>query len=148
MAGYWNRPDATAAAFTDDGWFRSGDVGVRDDEGYITIVDRLKDMIISGGENIYPAEVEAVILSMPGVVACGVFGVPDDKWGEVGCAAITLADGATLTYEQLAAFLGERLARYKIPKSMVLLEEIPRNATGKIRKDRLRSMFSGAPVHA
>ena len=148
MAGYWNRPDATAAAFTDDGWFRSGDVGVRDDEGYITIVDRLKDMIISGGENIYPAEVEAVILSMPGVVACGVFGVPDDKWGEVGCAAITLDDGATLTYEQLAAFLGERLARYKIPKSMVLLEEIPRNATGKIRKDRLRSMFSGAPVHA
>ncbi|MEP9394870.1 long-chain fatty acid--CoA ligase [Gordonia sp. VNK1] len=146
MAGYWNRPDATAAAFTEDGWFRSGDVGIRDDEGFITIVDRLKDMIISGGENIYPAEIEAVILSMPGVAACGVFGVPHERWGEVGCAAITLEDGYTLTYEQLEAYLIERLARYKIPKSMVLLDEIPRNATGKIRKDRLRARYASPDV--
>ncbi|MFW0794403.1 long-chain fatty acid--CoA ligase [Gordonia sp. CPCC 205515] len=142
MREYWNREDATAAAFVDGGWFRSGDVGVRDDEGYITIVDRLKDMIISGGENIYPAEIEAAILEYPGVVGCGVFGVPNDKWGEVGCAAITLAPDSTLTYDDLESFLNGRLARFKIPKSMVLLEEIPRNATGKIRKDRLRDMYS------
>ncbi|MGV9709499.1 acyl-CoA synthetase [Gordonia sp. NPDC003424] len=142
MREYWGRADATAASFTDDGWFRSGDVGVRDDEGFVTIVDRLKDMIISGGENIYPAEIEAAILEYPGVIGCGVFGVPHEKWGEVGCAAITLDDGAALTYEELEAFLTERLARYKIPKSMVVLDEIPRNATGKIRKDRLRATYA------
>ncbi|WP_435944470.1 acyl-CoA synthetase [Gordonia rhizosphera] len=142
MREYWGRPDATDAAFTADGWFRSGDVGVRDDEGYITIVDRLKDMIISGGENIYPAEIEAVILGMPGVVGCGVFGVMHEKWGEVGCAAITLERGAELTFAELEAYLGERLAKYKIPKSMVLLDDIPRNATGKIRKDRLREIYA------
>ncbi|NMO00938.1 long-chain fatty acid--CoA ligase [Gordonia sp. TBRC 11910] len=142
MREYWNRPADTAASFTDDGWFRSGDVGVRDDEGFITVVDRLKDMIISGGENIYPAEIEAVVLSMPGVVECGVFGIPDEKWGEVGCAAVSLAPGATLTFADLVSYLSDRLARYKIPKSMVVLAEIPRNATGKIRKDRLRSIYA------
>ncbi|MFW0782946.1 long-chain fatty acid--CoA ligase [Gordonia sp. CPCC 206044] len=144
MREYWNRPDATDDAFTGDGWFRSGDVGVRDDEGHVTIVDRLKDMIISGGENIYPAEIEAAILGIPGVVGCGVFGVADRKWGEVGCAAITLEDGVDLTYVDLEAHLVGRLARYKIPKSLVVLDAIPRNATGKIRKDRLRAMFSNA----
>ena len=140
MREYWNRPDATEATFVDDRWFRSGDVGVRDDEGYVRIVDRLKDMIISGGENIYPAEIEAVILSCPGVVGCGVFGIPDEKWGEVGCAAVTLAEGSSVTADDIAAWAGERLARYKIPRSFVVLDEIPRNATGKIRKDRLRAM--------
>ena len=142
MREYWNRPDATEAAFTEDGWFRSGDVGVRDEEGYIKIVDRLKDMIISGGENIYPAEIEAVILEMPGVVGCGVFGVPDEKWGEIGRAAVTLAPGHTLTYEELVQFLNTRLARYKIPKSLVMLDEMPRTATGKMPQGRLRADYA------
>lgn len=142
MREYWNRPDATDASFTEGDWFRSGDVGVRDDDGYVAIVDRLKDMIISGGENIYPAEIEAVILSYPGVEGCGVFGIPDDKWGEVGCAAVTLEEGAALTVEELQTYLADRLARYKIPKSLILVDEIPRNATGKIRKDRLRAMYA------
>ncbi|MEE2034881.1 acyl-CoA synthetase [Rhodococcus chondri] len=142
MTGYWNKPDATASAFTDGDWFRSGDVGVPDDDGFVTIVDRLKDMIISGGENIYPAEVEAAILDLPGVVGCAVFGVPDEKWGEVGRAAVTLAEGATLTDAEFFSHLTGRLAKYKIPASLIVLDEIPRNATGKIRKDKLRAMFS------
>ncbi|MFI5720548.1 long-chain fatty acid--CoA ligase [Nocardia sp. NPDC051750] len=143
MREYWNNPDATAAAFTGDGWFRSGDIGVADDEGFVRIVDRLKDMIISGGENIYPAEVEAAILEMPGVESCAVFAVPDEKWGEVGRAAVTLADdGTAVSFDRLVEFLAPRLARYKIPKSMVVLDEIPRNATGKIRKDELRRRFA------
>ncbi|WP_280401102.1 acyl-CoA synthetase [Nocardia carnea] len=138
MREYWNNPDATAAAFTEDGWFRSGDIGVADDEGFVRIVDRLKDMIISGGENIYPAEVESVILEMPGIESCAVFAVPDPIWGEVGRVAVTFGPDDTPTYEQLVEFLTPRLAKYKIPKSMVVLDEIPRNATGKIRKDELR----------
>jgi fatty-acyl-CoA synthase len=143
MPEYWNRPDATQSVFTADGWFRSGDVGVRDDEGYITVVDRLKDMIISGGENIYPAEIEKAIHELPGVVDCAVFGIADDRWGEIGCAAVTLEKGYTLTWEELDAFLSARLARYKVPKSLVLLDELPRTVTGKIRKDQLRAMFAG-----
>lgn len=142
MHEYWNKPDATAQAFVDGDWLQSGDVGVPDEEGFVRIVDRLKDMIISGGENIYPAEVEAAILDMPGVSACAVFGVTDERWGEVGRAAVTLAEGRTLTYEELYAFLDGRLAHYKIPKSLVVLDEIPRNATGKIRKNILRESYS------
>lgn len=143
MGEYWNRPDATESAFTADGWFRSGDVGVRDDEGYITIVDRLKDMIISGGENIYPAEIEKVILEMPGVRDCAVFGVPDEKWGEVGCAAVVLDAGHVLSKTELDTFLSDRLARYKLPAALVVLDELPSTATGKVRKDQLRVMFPG-----
>lgn len=141
MKQYWNRPGETEAAFTEDEWFRSGDVGIRDEDGFITIVDRLKDMIISGGENISPAEVEAAILDFPGIVGCAVFGVPDEKWGEVGRAAVTLADDAAVTENELFEFLVARLAKYKIPKSLLVLDEIPRNATGKIRKDRLRELY-------
>ncbi|MCX0275123.1 long-chain fatty acid--CoA ligase [Nocardia zapadnayensis] len=142
MSRYWNKPDETAAAFADGTWLRSGDVGVADEEGFVSVVDRLKDMIISGGENIYPAEVEAAILEMPGVMSCAVFGVPDSKWGEVGCAAVTLEDGAELDHDDLVQFLAPRIAKYKIPKSTLALDEIPRNATGKIRKDLLRRQFS------
>ncbi|GFG85584.1 acyl-CoA synthetase [Mycolicibacter algericus] len=143
MRRYWNRPEATESAFGADGWFRSGDVGVRDDEGYITVVDRIKDMIISGGENIYPAEVENAILEMPGVRHCAVFGVPDDKWGEVGCAAVVLADGCAVGKPELDAFLGDRLARYKLPASLMVLDELPVNGTGKILKGELRARFAG-----
>ncbi|GAA4617273.1 acyl-CoA synthetase [Saccharopolyspora hordei] len=142
MREYWNRPDATAEAFTDGRWFRSGDVGVADEDGFVTIVDRIKDVIISGGENVYPAEVEAAVLEMPGITECAVFGVPDEKWGEVGCAAVALEDGHDLDHDQLVAFLEPRLAKYKIPKSLVVLDAIPRNATGKIRKDELRRRFT------
>ncbi|MER5394759.1 long-chain fatty acid--CoA ligase, partial [Saccharopolyspora sp. NPDC002686] len=142
MREYWNRPDATDDAFTDGRWLRSGDIGVADADGFVTVVDRLKDMIISGGENIYPAEVEAAILDMPGVTGCAVFGVPHEKWGEAGCAAVALDDGYDLDHERLVAFLAPRLAKYKIPRTLVVVDEIPRNATGKIRKDELRRLFA------
>ncbi|WP_190812737.1 acyl-CoA synthetase [Saccharopolyspora pogona] len=142
MREYWNQPDATDDAFTDGRWFRSGDIGVADADGFVTVVDRLKDLIISGGENIYPAEVEAAVLEMPGVTGCAVFGVPHEKWGEVGCAVVSLESGCELDHDQLVAFLAPRLAKYKIPKTLVAVDEIPRNATGKVRKDLLRSQFA------
>ncbi|OZC72564.1 hypothetical protein CH306_02510 [Rhodococcus sp. 15-725-2-2b] len=145
MKEYWGRPDSTADVF-DDGWLRTGDIGVADDEGFVTIVDRLKDLIISGGENIYPAEVEAAILELPGIEGCAVFGVPDEKWGESALAAITVSAGSTVDPESLASALGVNLARYKIPKRYIVFEEIPRNPTGKIRKDVLRAQFANANV--
>lgn len=141
--GYWNRPEATSDAFDEQGWFRSGDVGVADEDGFVTVVDRMKDMIISGGENVYPAEVEAALLDMPGVAACAVFGVPDEKWGEVGRAAVTLENGTETSEQDLFDFLVARLAKYKIPKSFLFLDEIPRNASGKIRKHELREHYAG-----
>ena len=142
MRGYWNKSEATTDAFAEGRWLRTGDVGVADEDGFVSVVDRLKDMIISGGENIYPAEVEAAILEMPEVTSCAVFGIPDPKWGEVGCAAVTLRDGFEIEHEQVAEFLTTRLAKYKIPKSTIVLDEMPRNATGKIRKDFLRMCIS------
>ena len=135
---YWNRPEATAASYADSRWFRSGDMGYRDEEGFLFVSDRLKDMIISGGENIYPAEVEAVIAEHSAVSSVAVIGVSDDKWGEVPRAVVTLRDGASLTGEQLQSFLDGRLARYKIPKSLVVVDDMPRTASGKIRKMELR----------
>jgi fatty-acyl-CoA synthase len=135
---YWNRPEATAASYSDGSWFRSGDMGYRDEEGFLFVSDRLKDMIISGGENIYPAEVEAVIAEHSAVSSVAVIGVSDDKWGEVPRAVVTLRDGASLTGEQLQSFLDGRLARYKIPKSLVVVDDMPRTASGKIRKMELR----------
>ncbi|RCW45960.1 fatty-acyl-CoA synthase [Halopolyspora algeriensis] len=143
MRDYWNRPDATADASADEGWFRSGDVGVADADGFVTVVDRMKDMIISGGENIYPAEVEAALMDLPGVASCAVFGVPDEKWGEVGRAAVTLESGTHLSEQDMVDFLTERLAKYKIPKTFLVLDEIPRNASGKIRKHELREHYAG-----
>ncbi|GAA3739659.1 fatty-acyl-CoA synthase [Spinactinospora alkalitolerans] len=142
-SGYWNRPDATADAFDERGWFCSGDIGVADEDGFVAVVDRMKDMIISGGENIYPAEVEATLLDMPGVAGCAVFGVSDEKWGEVGRAAVTLDNGVRLSEQDMVDFLAERVAKYKIPKSFFVLDEIPRNASGKIRKHELRERYAG-----
>ncbi|MGN7149896.1 o-succinylbenzoate--CoA ligase [Arthrobacter sp. SAFR-179] len=135
---YWNRPEATAASYADGHWFRSGDMGYRDPEGFLFVSDRLKDMIISGGENIYPAEVEAVIAEHAAVSSVAVIGVSDDKWGEVPQAIVTLREGESLTEEQLRSFLDGRLARYKIPKSLVVVADMPRTASGKIRKMELR----------
>jgi len=138
-SGYWQNPAATADAFT-EGWLRTGDLAVVDDEGYLTIVDRLKDMYISGGENVYPAEVEQVIHTHPAIAEAAVIGVPDDRWGEVGRAVVTLQEGAELTEAQLLAHLEGRLARYKIPKSVVVVRELPHNASGKLIKSRLKEV--------
>ncbi|PJN42018.1 p-hydroxycinnamoyl-CoA synthetase [Streptomyces sp. CB02959] len=140
--GYWNLPDATAKAFHRGGWFRSGDVAVVDAEGYVRLVDRVKDMIISGGENIYPAEVEDALLEHPAVAECAVIGVAHPVWGEVGRAVVVLREGAAVEPAELLAHLDGRLARYKIPKSVVLAPELPRNATGKLLKGPIRARFS------
>ena len=140
---YWNRSDATRDSYADGIWFKSGDMGYRDEGGYLYVSDRLKDMIISGGENIYPAEVEAVIVELPQVASVAVIGVPDEKWGEVPRAVVTLREGAELTDDDVRAHLDGRLARYKIPKSVVFVEEMPRTASGKIRKAELRKQYAG-----
>nr|WP_221446669.1 long-chain fatty acid--CoA ligase [Microbacterium thalassium] len=135
--GYWNNPEATDAAFTADGWFRTGDIGYRDADGYFFIVDRLKDMIISGGENVYPAEIENVLSAHPGIVDVAVIGVPDPKWGEAVCAVVQ-TDQEPITLEDLRAFAGESIARYKLP-TVLVLRDVPRNGAGKLDKPRIRT---------
>jgi acyl-CoA synthetase (AMP-forming)/AMP-acid ligase II len=136
MKGYHNRPEATAEAITEDGWFRTGDIGRVDEGGYIFVEDRLKDMIISGGENIYSIEVERVIAEHPAVAEVAVIGVPDEKWGESVKAVVSLEGEAT--EKEIIAFARERLAAYKCPKTVDVVKELPRNPTGKILKKDLR----------
>ena len=138
MAGYWNRPEDTAAVLSPDGWLRSGDLAVTDEDGYFYIRDRLKDMFISGGENVYPAEVEEALYAHPAVAECAVIGVPDARWGEVGRAFVVLRPGARATPEELLLALDGRLARFKIPKSVALVETLPRTGSGKVLKSQLR----------
>ncbi|MFI5967429.1 long-chain fatty acid--CoA ligase [Streptomyces asoensis] len=140
MPGYWGLPEETAASFA-DGWFRSGDAARVDEDGYVHIVDRIKDMIISGGENIYPAEIEDLLLAHPDIVECAVIGVSDDKWGEVPRAVVVLRDGASADPDEVLASLAGRLAKYKIPKSVVVADALPRTASGKLLKSRVRSRF-------
>jgi fatty-acyl-CoA synthase len=135
---YWNRPDATAESYDDGGWFKSGDMGYKDADGFVFVSDRLKDMIISGGENIYPAEVEQAISELGSVGSVAVIGVPDKKWGEVPRAVVMLREGASLTEDELKEHLAGKLARYKIPKTVVFVDDMPRTASGKIRKSELR----------
>ncbi|WP_042392109.1 acyl-CoA synthetase [Streptacidiphilus carbonis] len=137
MAGYWGLPDESRTAFA-DGWFRSGDAARVDEDGYVTIVDRIKDMIISGGENIYPAEVEDALLAHPGIAECAVVGVPDATWGEVGRAVVVARPGVELDPAEVLASLAGRLARYKIPKTLDVVESLPRTASGKLLKSVLR----------
>ncbi|WP_159502377.1 o-succinylbenzoate--CoA ligase [Microbacterium sp. 18062] len=139
--GYHGLPEATASSFTDDGWFRSGDLGYLDEDGYLYIADRLKDMIISGGENIYPAEIENLISDIKGISGVAVIGVPDERWGEVPWAVVTLREGAEVTTESVRTQLDGVLARYKLPKNVVAVEELPRTASGKVRKADLRARF-------
>jgi fatty-acyl-CoA synthase len=136
VAGYWNRPDATRETIR-DGWLHTGDVATRDADGCYRILGRTKDMFISGGENVYPAEVESAIMAYPAVREAAVVGVTDDTWGEVGRAFIVVAEA--FDQDELAAFLNDRLARYKIPRSFVVLDEIPLTAIGKIDKKLLAS---------
>ncbi|MGV4926197.1 o-succinylbenzoate--CoA ligase [Streptomyces sp. BHT-5-2] len=140
MAGYWGLPEETAACFK-DGWFRSGDAARIDEDGYVSIVDRIKEMVISGGENIYPAEVEGHLLAHPAVAECAVIGVPDDKWGEVPRAVLVPRQGVALDPDEVLASLAGRLAKYKIPKSVVIADELPRTASGKLRKAQVRQLY-------
>ena len=141
FAGYRGLPAETAAAFTADGWFRTGDLGYLDPDGYLFISDRIKDMIISGGENIYPAEVENLISGIDGVTGVAVIGVEDERWGEVPWAIVTLREGATIETDAVRAFLQGKLARYKHPRRVVVVSELPRTASGKVRKADLRALF-------
>lgn len=134
--GYWNQPELTAAAFH-DGWFKTGDAALQDADGFYYLVDRKKDMYISGGENVYPAEVEAVLAELPEVAEAAVIGVADERWGEVGRAFIILKAGTTLTADAIAAHCAARLARFKVPASVVLTDTIPRTASGKVQKHLL-----------
>lgn len=156
MKGYWNRPEATQAALA-DGWYHTGDIAVRDAEGYYTVKDRIKDMYISGGENVYPAEVENALLSLPEVLEAAVVGVPDERWGETGLAFVvlreeaftggdTVAGDASSAPVALREQLSTRLARYKLPREVIVVDELPRTSTGKIRKNVLRER--GEPVTA
>lgn len=140
MSGYWGLPEESAASFA-EGWFRSGDTARVDADGYVYIVDRMKDLIISGGENVYPAEIEDLLLAHPGIAECAVIGVPDDTWGEVPRAVVVPEAGADLDPDEVLASLAGRLARYKIPKSLVVADELPRTASGKLLKSRVRRHF-------
>ena len=144
MSGYWNNPEATAEAFA-GGWFHSGDLVRMDSDGYVWVVDRKKDMIISGGENIYCAEVENVLASHPGIVEVAVIGRPHDKWGEVPIAVAAVA-GDNLALDELDEFLTERLARYKHPKALEIVDALPRNPAGKVLKTELRIRYGVAKI--
>ncbi|MGW4241517.1 fatty-acid--CoA ligase FadD5 [Nocardia sp. NPDC004722] len=142
MQGYWNKPEATAEAFH-GGWFHSGDLVRQDEEGFVYVVDRKKDMIISGGENIYCAEIENVLFAHPKIHEAAVVGRKHEKWGEVPVAVVALMPGVDdLTLEELEPFLNESLARYKHPKQLVIVAELPRNASGKVVKVELRKEYS------
>ena len=140
-SGYWNNPEASAAMIDDQGWFHTGDLVYHDEEWYFYVVERKKDMFISGGENVYPVEIENVLYKHPAVHMCAVIGVPDEKWGEVGKVCVVLKPGAVATGQELLAFLQEHLARYKVPKSVSFLETLPLSGMGKILKRELREQF-------
>jgi fatty-acyl-CoA synthase len=138
--GYWERPDLNAQSFV-DGWFRTGDIAVRDASGSYTLIDRIKDMFISGGENVYPAEVEAVIVELPGVSDVAVFGVPHDKWGETGIALVVMQPGSFLDPARLEVHCSARLASFKVPGFFKIVDTLPRTASGKIQKHLLRAAY-------
>ena len=141
MKGYWGKPEESAAALTADGWLRTGDAGFMDAEGYLFLTDRVKDMIVSGGENVYPAEVENALMSHPAVADAAVIGVPSERWGETVKAVVVLAPGAEAGDEELLAHCRERLARYKCPTSIDRAAALPRNPSGKILKKDLREPY-------
>jgi fatty-acyl-CoA synthase len=149
MKGYWNKPDATAGAIKanrsffggEKRWFYTGDAGFFDKQGFLYIHDRVKDMIVSGGENIYPAEVENAVMAHPAVADCAVIGVPDDKWGEAVKAIVVLKQGQKATAEEIIAFCKTRIASYKVPKSVDFVDSIPRNPSGKVLRRELREPY-------
>jgi fatty-acyl-CoA synthase len=140
-SGYWNNPEASAAVIDDEGWFHTGDMVYHDEEWYFYVVDRKKDMFISGGENVYPAEIEAVLYKHPAVHMCAVIGIPHQKWGEVGKACVVLKTSAEASEDELIAHMQHHLARYKVPKSVEIRPELPISAAGKILKRELREQL-------
>ena len=139
--GYWHDPDATAAAFTKNGWFRTGDAGRMASDGTIYVVDRIKDMFISGGENVYPAEIEDVVASLDDVGLCAVIGVPDERWGEVGLALVVPRPGRTVDAAQVTDLCRRRLARYKVPRRVDIVDALPLSPQGKVLKKELRRLY-------
>jgi len=140
MRGYWNRDEASSEALK-NGWMHTGDIGHQDEAGFFYVTDRKKDMIVSGGENIYPREVEDVLYEHPDVREAAVIGVPDEKWGERVHAILVTEEGRTPDLPEILAFARERLAAYKVPKSGDFMDELPKNATGKILKTELRKPY-------
>ncbi len=145
--GYWQKPEETAKAFV-DGWFRTGDLGRRDDEGYYYLTDRLKHIIISGGENISPKEVESVINRFEGVLESSVIGLPDDQWGERVAAAVVTKPGVKVKPDDIQQFCRHHLHNWKCPKEILLVETLPRNTMGKVLKEELKKLFTDKPVHS
>ncbi|MDQ1373637.1 MAG: hypothetical protein QOJ09_975 [Actinomycetota bacterium] len=141
MKGYWQKPEETAATVTADGWLKTGDAGYLDADGYLYIHDRVKDMIISGGENVYPAEIENALMSHPGIADVAAIGVPSETWGETVTAIVVKAEGADPSAEDIIAFSRERLARFKCPSSVAFVTELPRNPSGKILRRELRAPY-------
>lgn len=141
FAGYWNLPEQSARDFTADGFFKTGDLAVVDDQGYVSIVGRAKDMVISGGLNVYPKEIELLLNEIPGVTESAVIGLPDPDFGEIVVAVIVPAQGVAPTTEGIREALKDRLAKYKLPKKILFIDELPRNSLGKVRKDLLRERY-------
>jgi acyl-CoA synthetase (AMP-forming)/AMP-acid ligase II len=141
MAGYWGNDTATRAAIDDEGWFKTGDAGYCDADGYVFLHDRLKDMIVSGGENIYPAEIENALAKHPDVADVAVIGVPDDHWGESVKAVVVRVPGSELTDRELIVFARDHLGGYKLPKSVDFTEVLPRNPSGKLLKREIRAPY-------
>lgn len=140
--GIWRQPALFESCFTDDGWFKTGDVAIRDNDGFYFIVDRIKDMFISGGENVYPTEIESVVLKLDSVLECALVGVPDDRWGEVGCLfVVAKSKHSTIEQQEIMDVLEQCLAKYKIPKYVQFVDSLPRNGGGKVMKHRLKAMF-------
>lgn len=139
--GYWRAPEMNAAAFTDDGWFKTGDIGRRDEDGYVFILDRAKDMVVSGGENVYPTEVEIVLARHPAIAELAVIGVPSERWGETLHAIVVVRPGHSLGEDELVAWSRDRLAHFKCPTSVEFRDALPRNETGKVMRRTLREPF-------
>ena len=145
--GYWNKPEATEDSFDGD-WLKTGDAARFDDEGFLYIVDRWKDMYISGGENVYPAEVENVIYQLPQIAEAAVIGVPDERWGETGKVFISLKEGQTIEEKEIIEHCLKNLAKFKVPQSVEFIDLLPRNATGKVLKRELREEIVGSEAPA
>jgi fatty-acyl-CoA synthase len=141
MIGYWNLPEATQRTLDSDGWLRTGDAGYMDEDGYVYIHDRIKDMIISGGENIYPAEVESALCDHPDVAEAAVIGIPDEQWGEAVKAIVVMKPGKTATATDIISFVRGRIAGYKTPKTIDFIDALPRNPSGKILRRNLRDPY-------
>jgi fatty-acyl-CoA synthase len=143
-SGYWRRPEQTRCSFTEEGWFKTGDVGRMDAEGFLWLIDRKKDMFISGGENVYPAEIECALAGYPNIAECAVVGVSDERWGEAGHLVIVPIPGRDIVIAEVLEYLELRLARYKIPRHVRVSDKLPRNGAGKVMKKELRAMLDAA----